>query len=245
VQKISSEIGDDPFDDASVAAGAALTAKRAIRWLARERISEVLSLACARSRLRVTSMGTLRVNKLDAARRQIDAAVRMTFASEDPVAIHSVAAAGNRILRDLCAKRDNVESYLRFTDWIVPEHAGKFWRQFNAPANFIKHAENDADGIFQLDEELSDFLILTGAKWYRDLGNLYSDEMIVFGWWWALQHSDALKPEVLSAFEGVNQAADVTSALRQMQGGTRATKLKIGEFALTRYKADPSLSRLR
>ena len=160
-------------------------------------------------------MGTLRVNKLDAARRQIDAAVRMTFASEDPVAIHSVAAAGNRILRDLCAKRDNVESYLRFTDWIVPEHAGKFWRQFNAPA------------------------------WYRDLGNLYSDEMIVFGWWWALQHSDALKPEVLSAFEGVNQAADVTSALRQMQGGTRATKLKIGEFVLTRYKADPSLSRLR
>jgi hypothetical protein len=58
--------------------------------------------------------------------------------------------------------------------------------------------------------------------------------MTVFGWWWALQHSDALKPEVLSAFEGVNKTADVT---RQMQHGSRAIKLKVGQFALTRYKA--------
>jgi hypothetical protein len=181
-------------------------------------------------------MATVSTGKLDAARRQIDAAVRMTFAGEDPVAIHSVAVTGNCIVRELCEQRGNVESYLWFTDWIVPEHAGKFWRQFNALANFVKHSESDADGIWQLDEEETDFLILASAKLYRDLGNLYSDEMIVFGWWWALQHSNALKQEVLSEFEGVSKTADITFTLRQMQHGTRAIKLKVGQLALTRYK---------
>jgi hypothetical protein len=182
-------------------------------------------------------MATVSIGKLDAARRQIDAAVRMTFAGEDPVSIHSVAAAGTRIIRELCEQRGNVESYLRFTDWITPARAGKFWHQFNASANFVKHVENNADGICQLDEEEIDFLILAGAKLYRDLGNSYSDEMIVFGWWWALQHSDALTQEVLSEFEEVNKTADLTLALRQMQHGTRAIKLKVGESTLTRYKA--------
>jgi hypothetical protein len=183
-------------------------------------------------------MGAISISKFDAARRQLDAAVRMTFAGEDPVAIHSIAAAGNRIVRDLSAKRGDIESYLRFTDWIVPEHAGEFWRKFNASYNFIKHASTDADDVCQINEEMNDFLILTGAKWYRDLGNSYSDEMIVFGWWWALQHPDSLKPGVFSAFHGVNKASDLTWALTQMQHGTRATKLKVGEHALNRYKAD-------
>jgi hypothetical protein len=39
-------------------------------------------------------MTKIRINKLDAARRQINAAIRMTFEGEDPVAIHSVIAAG-------------------------------------------------------------------------------------------------------------------------------------------------------
>jgi hypothetical protein len=43
--------------------------------------------------------------KLAAARRQLDAAIRMTFANEDELAVHTVAAAAYRILRDLLAKR--------------------------------------------------------------------------------------------------------------------------------------------
>jgi len=45
------------------------------------------------------------VNKLEAARRQIDAAIRMLLATEDCLAIHTVASAGYRIIRDLLEHR--------------------------------------------------------------------------------------------------------------------------------------------
>jgi hypothetical protein len=71
-------------------------------------------------------MAKIRLNKLDAARRQINAAVRMTFGGEDPVAIHSVIAAGHRIIKDICEQRGDIESYLRFTDWIAPGYEREF-----------------------------------------------------------------------------------------------------------------------
>jgi hypothetical protein len=55
----------------------------------------------------------------------MNAAIRMTFDGEDPVAIHSVVAAGHRIIR-IFVKRGDVESYLRFTDWIAPGHEQEF-----------------------------------------------------------------------------------------------------------------------
>lgn len=45
------------------------------------------------------------INKLEAARRQLDAAIRMTFANEDSLAIHTIAAAAYRITRDILHKR--------------------------------------------------------------------------------------------------------------------------------------------
>ncbi len=45
------------------------------------------------------------INKLEAARRQLDAAIRMMFANEDELAIHTIAAAAYRILRDVLEKR--------------------------------------------------------------------------------------------------------------------------------------------
>jgi hypothetical protein len=47
----------------------------------------------------------VRILKLSAAQRQLDAAVRMTFADEDVLAITTVAAAAYRILRDVAEKR--------------------------------------------------------------------------------------------------------------------------------------------
>lgn len=45
------------------------------------------------------------VTKIEAARRQIDAAIRMVLNREDELAVHTVAAAAYRILRDLLDKR--------------------------------------------------------------------------------------------------------------------------------------------
>jgi len=52
---------------------------------------------------------SLHVSKLAAAQRQLDAAIRMTLAAEDKLAIHTVAAAAYQILRDLKKKRERNE----------------------------------------------------------------------------------------------------------------------------------------
>ena len=46
-------------------------------------------------------MAIIKLSKIEAAGRQIDAAIRMLFENEDPVAIHTITMAGFRILRDL------------------------------------------------------------------------------------------------------------------------------------------------
>jgi hypothetical protein len=156
-------------------------------------------------------MAKVLINKLDAARRQINAAIRMTFEGEDPIAIHSVIAAGHRIIKDICEQRGDIESYLRFTDWIAPGHERDFWNAMNVSANFIKHADKDPEAIHELDDEASDYMIVFATKWYRDLGNSTSTEMNVFGCWWALQHPSVLKPEMLAHFERAGVRAQVES----------------------------------
>ena len=48
---------------------------------------------------------SLHITKLAAAERQVKAAIRMFFAREDSLAVHTVAAAGYQLLADLKAKR--------------------------------------------------------------------------------------------------------------------------------------------
>jgi len=53
------------------------------------------------------------INKLEAARRQLDTAIRLKFANEDDLAVHTITAAAFRILRDITQKRGR--SHLRET----------------------------------------------------------------------------------------------------------------------------------
>ena len=52
-------------------------------------------------------MARLKVSKPEAARRQLDSAIRMLFKNEDPIAIHTLCMAAFRILRDLAEKGGN------------------------------------------------------------------------------------------------------------------------------------------
>ena len=45
------------------------------------------------------------LNKIAAATRQLEAAIRMFFAKEDELAVHTVAWAASRVLRDIYVKK--------------------------------------------------------------------------------------------------------------------------------------------
>jgi len=178
------------------------------------------------------SVTKIRINKIDAAKRQINAAIRMTFQGEDPVAIHSVIAAGHRIIRDICQKRGDVESFLRFTDWIAEGHEKQFWAAMNASANFIKHADTDADAIHEFDEEMADFMIVFASKWYGDLGYSRSREMNTFATWWAIQHPQGITPTYLEVIKKAGFLKQFEVMQREVVNLSRKDRLRIGQLFL-------------
>jgi hypothetical protein len=177
----------------------------------------------------------IQVNKPEAARRQIDTAVRLTFGGEDPIAIHSIAAAARQIVKDICESR-GIEGYLRFTDWIVEGHENGFWSAINRAANFLKHADQDADAIHEMSEKETDFVILFASQWYRDLGFTPSLEMRTFVTWMRLCHPNSLTEKELAA---MTDAGVDSQHLRSLP---RSEQLKVGQSMLAQALAPPGRS---
>ena len=138
------------------------------------------------------NMAEIKADKIEAATRQIELAIRLLFQNEDPIGIHTLAAAGFRILRDLGkAKKSEISQYL--THIIKPGMEGRFWKVFSSAANFFKHADSDPDGILEnVQEEINDVFILFACFLYRDIEAHWTPQMVAFVAWYI-----AIHPEVL------------------------------------------------
>ena len=84
-------------------------------------------------------MAGIHITKLAAARRQLQAAIRMFFAQEDELAVHTVASAAYRLISDLKRGRgrDEVEDYfLTAVFYVVRDY-----RRGTLPKHFVDNAE--------------------------------------------------------------------------------------------------------
>ena len=184
-------------------------------------------------------MAKIRVNKIEAARRQIDTGIRMLFSKEDPVAIETLAMAALRIVRDLAAKKD--DSYMhKVTKTIIkPGMEKKFWRQMQAPANFLKHADKDPDGILDnLDEEANEGTLFLACLFYQDLGNQYTQEMITLVAWYMALHPEFLRDDANTRFRQPFEEASL-----DVRGKSRAEQLSIGNQLLQLARNMPKLNK--
>jgi hypothetical protein len=133
-------------------------------------------------------MANTRFSKVDAARRQIDAAISLHFTGGDFVAVHTLVGAGGRIVRDLC-KRRCTPAYAQYEAAIRPGMLDKSLWALNKGANFFKHANEDPDKILEIDELANDGLIFLAIIFYMDLGELTS-KMLAFHHWYSIVHPD-------------------------------------------------------
>jgi hypothetical protein len=145
---------------------------------------------CARN---VSNMSKIHVSKIEAARRQVDTAIRLLFSGGDPIAIHTLASAGGRILRDLCAAK-NTPHYESITDLIQPGKEAAFWSAMNRPANFLKHADTDGEDSLDLEEQSNDLLLFLCVTFYQDLGQKISTEMSALMTFVTATHPQFIKP---------------------------------------------------
>lgn len=169
-------------------------------------------------------MATIRVNKTEAARRQIDASIRMLFLNEDPVAIHTLAMASFRILRDLSAKHDDCHFDRMINLMFKPGMKGKFWRKFNQSANFLKHADRDPDQILdKIEEEVNEVILLVSCLYYQGLGFQLTPEMIVLISWCL-----AINPDFLQDNAPENIKRPLKTDLTYLREKPRHEQLEVG-----------------
>lgn len=179
-------------------------------------------------------MSQVRVDKQEAARRQIDVAIDLLFSNRDPVAIQTLAAAACRILRDLTGKADDNYMTQQSKICFKPGMEGKLWSLLNRPANFFKHADRDGDAVLDdFDEESNDAMLFLAGLYYQSLGHLLTPEMAVLSSWYIAMHPEFLRDESATIAETfrpltdellasgrkrrLEMARDVLNAVRQSQ----------------------------
>lgn len=142
-----------------------------------------------------TDLGKLpRIGKLEAARRQIEFAIRAHFENLDPFAIHTVTEAAFGILRALAEKRGSVRVHQAIVDHIKPGMESEFWRHINRASNFLKHADRDPEGILEdVSEEINDGAIFFAITYYADLSaEPISRVMNLFFIWYLCSHPNLM-----------------------------------------------------
>jgi hypothetical protein len=120
------------------------------------------------------------ISKLDGARRQIDAAIRMYLHREDQVSIHTLVMAAIQVLRDLskASGRVSIEDAIR--SGIRPGKEKEFWVGIKSRSNFLKHASTDpADTIPEITGGANALLLVFACMVYQTMGQL-TPEMRTF-----------------------------------------------------------------
>lgn len=96
-------------------------------------------------------MAEVHINKLAAARRQLQAAIRMFFYGEDELAVHTVAAAAYRLIADLknSRSRNEVEDYYRTMVFynVRDYRRGTLPKSLTDNVEYMKHVREWAEAL--------------------------------------------------------------------------------------------------
>lgn len=148
------------------------------------------------------------ITKLDAARRTLSVAIRLFFAKEDGVAIHTLAAAAQTAMRDLAKNESAPVSSIIHDHPVVPENRRRAWiSAINRSANFMKHADKDPDQSLEFAKEEATTLILDASLVLTQLAGQVPPAVLAFLGWFAVK-----QPEMRVAF-GRNDIADLCATI--------------------------------
>jgi hypothetical protein len=137
----------------------------------------------------VVRVATVHVTKLDAARRQLEVAVRLYFNEGDPVSRHTLTAAAYTVLRDVNSARSgtamevtgNIDSYIK------PEFVTQIRRNLIDAQNFFKHADRDPNRVLEFNPRLTEILLLDACLTYKRLAEEAVPEFLLYVGWLMLQ----------------------------------------------------------
>jgi hypothetical protein len=134
----------------------------------------------------------LTISKLDAAKRQLDTLIRLYFNNDDPVSIHTLAAASYNVLKDLNKKRGGKPMFLKeqFLDLIREDRRKEIHDLVNEAENFFKHADRDPESALEFNPEQTDLLIHESCSVYSLLSGESPPLLRLFQGWYMARNPD-------------------------------------------------------
>lgn len=128
----------------------------------------------------------IKLKKLDATRRQLDAAVRAFFDGEDSVAVHTLVGAASNIISDLVEHQALHRSWDVFAAQDNRLSKSEYFRIARQAQNFFKHADRDADGELEFNQRDTECLMLASLNLgeLNRAGEKHSIELSVFQLWY-------------------------------------------------------------
>lgn len=174
----------------------------------------------------------IHATKLEAARRQLDAGIRMLFCKDDPLAVHTLAFASYGLFSDLAKVSGQSETYIRLKEDSKLSEGGEFWADLKKLANFLKHADRDPEAhISGIPEEFNEATLLICCFFLRELDQLMSPESKALWLWhhalYFINIDDA--PSEYWEWIGENH--------KKLHAEIRSEKLDIGADLLKKLKA--------
>jgi len=144
----------------------------------------------------------LQISKLDAAKRQLEMAIKLYFNYCDPVSIHTLACAAYEILLDLSDKYGGIPMIL--SGYIMKEEQRKvFCRELRKPQNFFKHGKEDYKDSIVFNPDLTQYHIFDACTKYMEITGEKPIYLIAFiGWFLADNLKIFISNEFISNIEG-------------------------------------------
>jgi hypothetical protein len=134
----------------------------------------------------------LLLTKLDAAKRQLETAIKLYFSEDDPVSIHTLSAAAYNILRDVGQNTGANPMMIKNMSlkYVIPGKEKLFLKRINEAENYFKHADKDHEATLKYDTSLAEFFIIDAInQYYQQTGEDTLWFKLFRGWFIAL-HTD-------------------------------------------------------
>lgn len=161
----------------------------------------------------------MNVSKLDAAKRQLEAAIYLFFRNGDPISTHTLTGAAYEIFETLCDAQ-GVRSIIAqgLSEMIRPDKQAEVRKKLNDPKNFFKHADKDPKSTLDFNPEVSAIYMWDAIRMYRTLTSEFPKIFKIFTVWFSMKNPDLLSDETIKqTFAGAGKGFDLENRAKFLQ----------------------------
>lgn len=150
----------------------------------------------------------IKLTKLDAAERQLNQAIKLFFAEDDAVSIHTLAEAASQVLADI-GKTLGVESLARDSNLIREEKKKEWLKAIFTSRNFFKHADKDPNSVHDFNPQMNVYTLLDCVCMHVDITKKWTPETHMYLVWCELAHPELFEKRLSdAAFEKLGGLPD-------------------------------------